>query len=147
MVTHRPRSGSHPSLLERCDNVPQKVVELHISTIRAIIKKCQVTGDVNNGPGRGHVSILTTRTVRRMVPVAKTSPRITAGELQTLVGSWGQKVSKTTIRRHLHNHKLFRRVAIKSLCCHQTTNSSTYSLPNVTGSFNGTRFYGQMGPK
>ncbi len=50
-----------------------------------------------NQTGRGHVSILSQRTVRRMVRVAKKYPRITAGELQKLVGSWGQKVSKTTI--------------------------------------------------
>ena len=45
--------------------------------------------------------------------MAKESPRITGGELQKLVESWGQKVSKTTIRRHLHPHKLFGRVARK----------------------------------
>lgn len=94
---------------EYSNDVRQKVVELHksgngykkiaqrlkmpISTIRAIIKKFKATGDVNNRPGRGRVSILTPRTVRRMVRVAQKSPRITAGELQTLVGSWGQKVS------------------------------------------------------
>ena len=43
----------------------------------------------------------------------KNLPRITAGELQRLFESWGQKVSKTTIRRHLHHHKLFGRVARK----------------------------------
>ena len=47
------------------------------------------------------------------VRLVKKSPRITAGELQRLVESWGQKVSKTTIRRHLHHHKLFLRVARK----------------------------------
>src|SRR4029434_8684053 len=50
-----------------------------------------------------------------MVQLAKESSRITAGELQKLVESWGQKVSETTIRRHLHHHKLFWRVARKKL--------------------------------
>ncbi len=91
----------------------QKVVELHkmgsgykkiaqalkmtISTIRAIIKKFQSTGNVMNQTGRGRVSISSQRTVKRTVRVDKKSPRITAGELQKLVASWGQKVSKTTI--------------------------------------------------
>ena len=88
-------------------------LKMPISTISAIIKKFKATGDVNNRPGKGRVSILTQGTVRRMVRVAKKSSSITAGELQTLVGSWGQKVSKTTIRRHPHNHKLFGRVTIK----------------------------------
>ena len=79
------------------DNVRRKVVELHksgngykkiskrfktpISTIMAIIKKFKVTGEVKNQPGRGRVCTLTPRTVRRMVRLAKESPRITAGEL------------------------------------------------------------------
>ena len=102
------------------DNVRRKVVELHksgngykktskqlkipISTIMAIIKKFKATGDVKNQPGSGRVCTLTPRTVRRMVRLEKESPRITAGELQRLVESWGQKVSKTTIRCHLHHH-------------------------------------------
>ena len=62
-----------------------------ISTIRAVIKKFKETGDVNNRPGRGRVSILTPRTVRKMVQVANKSSRITAGEFQKSVGSCGQK--------------------------------------------------------
>src|SRR4029434_3952621 len=111
------------------DNVRRKVVELHksgngykktskqlkmsISTIIAIIKKFNATGDVRNQPGRGPVCKLTPCTVRRMVRLAKESTRITAGELQRLIESCGQKVSKTPIRRHLHHHKLFWRVARK----------------------------------
>src|SRR4029434_2871971 len=81
-----------------------KLFKIPISTIMAIIKKFKATGEVKNQPGRGHVCTLTARAVRRMVRLAKESPRITAGELQNLVESWGQKVSKTTIRHHLHNH-------------------------------------------
>src|SRR4029434_7924777 len=111
------------------DNVRRKVVELHksrhghkkiskqlkipISTIMAMIKKFKATGDVRNQPGRGPVCKLTPCAVRRMVRLAKESPRITAGELQRLVESWGQKVSKTTIRHHLYHHKLFWRVVRK----------------------------------
>src|SRR4029434_3193721 len=35
----------------------------------------------------------------------------------------------------------------KSLCCKSTTNYSAYTLPNVTGTFNGTGLCGQMRPK
>src|SRR4029434_1451500 len=79
----------------------------------AIIKKFKATGDVKNQPGTGRVCTLTPRTVRRMVRLAKESPKITAGELQRLVESCVQKVSKTTIRCHLHHHKLFGRDARK----------------------------------
>src|SRR4029434_4500790 len=114
---------------EHSDDVQRKVVELHksgngykkiskllkipISAIMAIIKKFKATEEVKNQLGRGRVCKLTPHTVRRMVRLAKESPRTTAGELQKLVKSWGQKVSKTTIRRHLHHHKLFGRVARK----------------------------------
>src|SRR4029434_862101 len=75
----------------------------------AIIKKFKAIGDVNQ-PGRGRVCTFTPHTVRRMVRLANKSPRITAGELQKLVESWGQNVSETT---YLHPHKLFGRVARK----------------------------------
>ena len=88
-----------------------KQLKIPISTIMAIVKKFKATGDVRNQPGRGPICKFTPRTVRRMVRLAKESPSIAAGELQRLVKSWGQKVSKTTIR--LHHHKLFGRVARK----------------------------------
>src|SRR4029434_6601545 len=91
-----------------------KLFKIPISTIMAIIKKCKATGEVKNQPGRGPVCKLTPRTLRRMVRLAKESSRITAGELQKLVESWSQKVSETTIRCHLHHHKLFGRVARKN---------------------------------
>src|SRR4029434_10443074 len=90
-----------------------KLFKIPISTIMAIIKKCKATGEVKNQPGRGPVCKLTPRTLRRMVRLAKESSRITAGELQKIVESWSQKVSETTIRCHLHHHKLFGRVARK----------------------------------
>src|SRR4029434_8035265 len=112
---------------EHSDDVQQKVVELHksrnghkkiskqlkilISTIMEIMKKFKATGDVKNQPGRGCVCTLTSRTVRRIVRLAKESPRITAGELQSVVESWGQKSPK--LPSDLHHHKLFLRVARK----------------------------------
>src|SRR4029434_10669962 len=113
---------------EHSDDVRRKVVELYksgngykkiskqlkipISTIMAIIKKFKAL-EMLRISLEEDVCSLTPHTVRRMVQLAKESPRITAADLQRLVESWGQKVSRTTIRRHLHHHKLFWRVARK----------------------------------
>ncbi len=51
--------------------------------------------------------------MRRRVWVAKDSPRITAGELQRLVESWGQKPKKKKIKHPLYHHMLFGRVSRK----------------------------------
>ena len=88
-----------------------KQLETPLTTVRAIIKKFQTSGTVANLPGRGHKCILSPRTVRKMVREAKKNSRTTVQELQTLVASWGHKVSKSTIRRHLHTNRLFGRVA------------------------------------
>src|SRR4029434_9233647 len=105
-----------------------KQLKIPISTIMAIIKKFKATEDVNNQPGKGRVCTLTPHTVRRIFRLAKESPRITAGELQRLVESWGQKVSKTTIRCHLHHHKLFWRVARKKA---SAVNQQQTKVPTV----------------
>lgn len=44
-------------------------------------------------PGREHKCILPTSTVRAIFPKSKISPRITVGELQKLVVSWGHQIS------------------------------------------------------
>ena len=41
----------------------------------------------------------------------RSNKSITVKELQALVVSWGHRVSKNTIRRHLNNHSLIGRVA------------------------------------
>ena len=64
-----------------------------------------------NLTGGGRKCILPPRIGRRMLREATKSPRITVKYLQALVTSWGHQVSKSTIRRHLHNHRLFGRVS------------------------------------
>ncbi len=59
--------------------------------------------------------------------MAKDSPRITAGELQRLVESWGQKPKKKKIKRPLYHHMLFGRVSRKILLTHPKTISSIFS--------------------
>ncbi len=69
--------------------------------------------------------------------MAKDSPRTTAGELQKIVESWGQKTLKKMVKQHLHHHMLFGRASRKKKekkkhfkkrkCFHQKTNSSIFS--------------------
>ncbi len=60
--------------------------------------------------------------------MAKDSPRTTAGELQRLVESWGQKAKKKKKIKHpLHHHMLFGRVSRKIILAHPKTNSSKFS--------------------
>ncbi len=59
--------------------------------------------------------------------MAKDSPRITAGELQNIVESRGQKTLEKIVKQSLHHHMLFGRVSRKILLAHPKTNSSIFS--------------------
>ncbi len=59
--------------------------------------------------------------------MAKDSPRTTAGELQKIVESQGQKTLKKMVKQHLHHHMLFGRVSRKILLAHPKINSSIFS--------------------
>ncbi len=59
--------------------------------------------------------------------MTKDSPRITAGELQEIVESRGQKTLKTIVKQPLHHHMLFGRVSRKILLAHPKTISSIFS--------------------
>uniref|UniRef100_A0A8K9UWL6 Reverse transcriptase domain-containing protein n=1 Tax=Oncorhynchus mykiss TaxID=8022 RepID=A0A8K9UWL6_ONCMY len=143
---------------EYSNDVRPKVVELHksgngykkiaqrlkmpISTIRAIIKKFKATGDVNNRPGRGRVSILTPRTVRRMVCDHKISK-----DHSWRIADVSWDLGSESLQNYDHTNKLFGRVAIKKAfgVIKQLTQAPTV-CQNVTGTFNGTGFNGQMRP-
>ncbi len=58
--------------------------------------------------------------------MAKDSPGTTAGELQKIVESRGQKTFKKNVKQHLHNHMLFGRVSRK-IHLAPKTNSSIFS--------------------
>ncbi len=76
--------------------------------------------------------------------MAKDSPRITAGELQRLVESWGQKPKKKKIKHPLYHHMLFGE-GFKKNCPHSSKNKlQQIQLSDTTGTSNGTGFYGQM---
>ncbi len=59
--------------------------------------------------------------------MAKYSPRTTAGELQKIVESRGQKTFKKVVKQHLHHHMLFGRISRKIILAHPKTNSSIFS--------------------
>ncbi len=59
--------------------------------------------------------------------MAKDSPRTTAGELQKIVESRGQKTLKKIVKQQLHHHMLIGRVSRKILLAHPKTNSSIFS--------------------
>ncbi len=141
---------------EYSSDVQNKIVELHkiesgckkrakalkipISTIRAIIEMFQSTKNVTNLPGRWCVSISSQCTMRRRVSVAKDSPRITAGELQRLVESRGQKPKKKIKQAPTSPHVVregFKKNSSKNKLQH-------IQLSDTTGTSNGTGFYGQM---
>ncbi len=72
--------------------------------------------------------------------MAKDSPRITAGELQRLVESWGQKPKKYIYQTSPTSAHVVRE-GFSSLIQKQ---SPANSVSNTTGTINGTGFYGQM---
>ena len=74
-----------------------KRLNMLLSTVRAIIKKCKRYRTVENHMGRGPTASCPPGILRRMVREATKSPRITVKELQALVASWGHHVSKSTI--------------------------------------------------
>ncbi len=79
--------------------------------------------------------------------MAKASSRTTAGELQKIVESLGQKTFKKMIKRHLHHHMLFERVSRKkSRKENAFTKKQTpaYSVIRHDWNFKWDCFYGQM---
>ena len=115
---------------EHTNQMREKCVELHksgmaikknslhlkmpISTIRQYLKRWKQLELLHTCLEEDHV-YLPPCTARRMKERQNNSPRITVGELQRKVASWGHQVSKTTIRRHLHANKLFGRHARKKI--------------------------------
>ncbi len=59
--------------------------------------------------------------------MAKDSPRTTAGELQKIVESRGQKTFSKKIKQPLHHHVLFGRASRKNILAHPKITSSIFS--------------------
>ncbi len=59
--------------------------------------------------------------------MANDSSRTTAGELQNIVESRGQKTFKKMVKQPLHQHMLFGRASRKILLAHPKTISSIFS--------------------
>ncbi len=75
--------------------------------------------------------------------MAKDSSRITAGELQKIVESRGQKTKKIIVKQHLHHHVVWE--GFKKNSPHSSKNNLQHiQLSDMTGTSNSTGFYGQM---
>ncbi len=75
--------------------------------------------------------------------MTKDSSRITAGELQRLVESWGQKPEKINQTSPISPHVV--REGFKKNSPHSSKNKlQQIQLSDTTGTSNGTGFYGQM---
>ncbi len=82
--------------------------------------------------------------LRRRVWVAKDSPTITAGELQRLVESWGQKPKKKKNQTSPKSPHVVRE-GFKKNSPHSSKNKLQHiQLSDTTGTSNGTGFYCQM---
>ncbi len=76
--------------------------------------------------------------------MAKDSPRITAGELQRLVESWGQKPKKKKNQTSPKSPHVVRE-GFKKNCPHSSKNKlQQIQLSDTTGTSNGTGFYCRM---
>ncbi len=78
--------------------------------------------------------------------MAKDSPRTTAGELQKIVESRGQKTLKKMVKQHLH-YMLFGRVSRKNDPSSSKNKLQHIQLSDTTGTSNGTDIYDQMKQK
>ncbi len=75
--------------------------------------------------------------------MAKDSPRTTAGEMQKIVESRGQKTLKM-VKQHLHHHMLFGRISRQILQPPPKTISSIFSYQTRLELQMGTGFYDQV---
>ncbi len=76
--------------------------------------------------------------------MAKDSPRITAGELQRLVESWGQKPKKYIYQTAPKSPHVVREGFKKNSPYSSKNKLQQIQLSDTTGTSNGTGFYGQM---
>ncbi len=76
--------------------------------------------------------------------MAKDSPRTTAGELQKIVESRGQKTFKKIVKQHLH---VVREGFKKNYPCSSENKLQHIQLLDTTGTSNGTSFYSQIKKK
>ncbi len=79
--------------------------------------------------------------------MSKDFSRITAGELQRLVGSWGQKPKQIYIKQAPTSPRVVWEGFKKNDPRSSKNNLQQIQLSDTTGTSNGTDFYGQMKQK
>ncbi|CAJ0957690.1 unnamed protein product [Ranitomeya imitator] len=84
-----------------------KDLNVPVSTVRSVIKKCKAHGTVANLPRCGRKRKIDKRFQRKIVRMLDKEPRLTSKQVQAALQSEGTTVSTRTIRRHLNEKGLY----------------------------------------
>ncbi|CAJ0941342.1 unnamed protein product [Ranitomeya imitator] len=86
-----------------------KDLNVPVSTVRSVIKKCKAHGTVANLPRCGRKRKMDKTFQRKIVRMLDKEPRLTSKQVQAALQSEGTTVSTRTIRRHLNEKGLYGR--------------------------------------
>lgn len=87
------------------------IVGVHVRTVQRVVKKFREDGTYKCKPcGGSHAKKLSDRDVRAIIRVSKTHRRSTLSEITNICST---QVSRSTIRRALHESGIFSRIAVK----------------------------------
>ncbi|CAJ0939345.1 unnamed protein product [Ranitomeya imitator] len=86
-----------------------KDLNVPVSTVRSVIKKCKAHGTVANLPRCGGKRKIDKRFQRKIVRMLDKEPRLTSKQVQAALQSEGTTVSTRTIRRRLNEKGLYGR--------------------------------------
>lgn len=87
------------------------IVRVHVRTVQRVVKKFREDGTYKCKPcGGSHAKKLSDRDVRAIIRVSKTHRRSTLSEITNICST---QVSRSTIRRALHESGIFSRIAVK----------------------------------
>ncbi|CAJ0929007.1 unnamed protein product [Ranitomeya imitator] len=84
-----------------------KDLNVPVSTVRSVIKKCKAHGTVANLPRCGRKRKIDKRFQRKIVRMLDKEPRLTSKQVQAALQSEGTTVSARTIRRRLNEKGLY----------------------------------------
>ena len=87
------------------------IVGVHVRTIQRVVKKFQKDGTYKCKPcGGSHAKKLSDRDVHAIIRASKTHRRSTLSEITNI---YSTQVSRSTIRRALHDSGIFSQIAVK----------------------------------
>ena len=87
------------------------IIGVHVRTVQRVVKKFREDGTYKCKPcGGSHAKKLSDRDVRAIIRVSKTHRRSTLSEITNICST---QVSRSTIRRALHESGILSRIAVK----------------------------------